>query len=130
MENKYSYKKIQMWLIVFIVVIMIGLCSTASLFFYSFVDRGTPVSDAIMLENASVMLLQNDEENLIKLEFSNISQEIVERYTLSLINQQGRTVETMNIEIEYSHENMKDYIYQPEIDVNRIYYYKIEKKPD
>lgn len=119
-----------MWLIVFIVVIMIGLCSTASLFFYSFVDRGTPVSDAIMLENASVMLLQNDEENLIKLEFSNISQEIVEKYTLSLINQQGRTVETMNIEIEYSHENMKDYIYQPEIDVNRIYYYKIEKKPD
>ena len=130
MENKYTYKNVQKWLIVFVIVIMIGLCSTASLFFYSFVDRGTPVSESIMLENASVALLQNEEENLIKLEFSNISAEIEESYTLSLINKQGIAIETMNIVIEYSYENMKEYIYQPDVDLDKVYYYKIEKKPD
>ena len=93
MDN--NYKNIQAWLIVFIVVILIGLCSTVSLIFYSSMDRGTPVSEPIALENAEVTLLQDEYHNVIKLDFNYIVSEKTENYTLYLLSESGKKLETV-----------------------------------
>jgi hypothetical protein len=123
-------KSVQLWIIAFAVVIVIGLVSTMSLFFYSFTDFGTIISEQIELDNATVALWKNDEDRMIKLTFSDIREETTENYTVSLLNKRGKVLKSFDTVIEYSYENMKEYEYKVDFDLDDIYYYKIEKNPD
>lgn len=123
-----TYGDIKRVLIIVIIASLISVCSIISMLVYSTIDRGTSVNEYLKLDEATVAFHYGEDNHQIILEFLCVTKDTPENYELCLRNMGGKTIEKIEIQVDYNFENTENCIITTKTDLSTIYYYDLKKK--